>query len=109
MISGAAFTDRFVSQPLVEYMFLGGTPYLNDRIYDVAKILRVLKSCLQDLRRVYTELPPPNPSPSTGTPITPSVFPHFRNFKGEGDEFEINYLARLAPQHSDKAVFKASI
>jgi hypothetical protein len=110
MISGAVFTDRFVSQPFMEYMFLGGTPYLNDRIYDVAKILRVLKSCLLDLRRFYTELLPPNrPSPSTGTPITPSVFPHFRNFEAKGDQFEINYLARLAPQHSEKAVFKASI
>ena len=86
MISGAVFTDRFVSQPFVEYMFIGGTPYLNDRIYDVAKILRVLKSCLLDLRRFYTELTPPNPpSPSTGTPITPSVFPHFRNFKVKGN------------------------
>ncbi len=110
MISGAVFTDRFVSQPFVEYMFLGGTPYLNDRIYDVAKVLRVLKSCLLDLRRFYTELPPPNPpSPSTGRPITPSVFPHFRNFEVNGEQFEINYLSRLAPQHSEKAVFKASI
>ena len=109
MISGAVFTDRFVSQPLVEYMFLGGTPYLNDRIYDIAKILRVLKSCLLDLRRFYTELLPPNPSPSTSAPILPPVFPHFRNFEVKGDQFEINYLARLAPRHSEKAVFKASI
>jgi len=94
----------------MEYMFLGRTPYLNDRIYDIAKILRVLKSCLLNLRRFYTELLPPNPySPLTSTPITPSVFPHFRNFEVKGDQFEINYLARLAPRHSEKAVFKASI
>ena len=93
----------------MEYMFLGGTPYLNDRIYHIAKILRVLKSCLLDLRKFYTELLPPNTSPLTSTPITPSVFPHFRTFNIKGDQFEINYLARLAPQHSEKAVFKALI
>jgi hypothetical protein len=97
----------------MEYMFLGGTPYLNDRVYDIAKILKVLKSCLLDLRRFYAELPPPKPSsPSTSTlprSITTSVFPHFRNFKAKGEHFEINYLARLAPGHSEKAVFKASI
>lgn len=109
MISGAVFTDRFISQPFMEYMFLGGTPYLNERIYDVAKILRVLKSCLLDLRRFYTELLPPNSPPSISAPIIPSVFPHFRNFESNGNRFEINYLARLAPQHSEKAVFKASI
>jgi hypothetical protein len=110
MISGAVFTDRFVSQPLVEYLFLGGSPYINDRIYEVARILRVFKSCLLDLKMFYVKLLPPNPSSrSTGRPNTPSVFPHFRNFEAEGDQFEINYLTRLAPQHSEKAVFKASI
>jgi len=34
MISGAVFTDRFVSQPFMEYMFLGGTPYLNEHCED---------------------------------------------------------------------------
>ncbi len=110
MISGAVFTDRFVSQPFMEYVFLGGTPYLNDRIYDIAKILRVLKPCLLDLRRFYVELFPPKPSsPSMPQPIISSVFPHFRNFEAKGEHFEINYLARLAPGHSEKAVFKASI
>lgn len=113
MVSGAVFTDRFVSQPLTEYIFFGGTPYLDDRIYDITKLTRVLKSCLADLRRFYVELFPSNPtSSSTGTlpqPITPSVFPHFRNFKVKGDQFEINYLAHLAHRHSEKAVFKASI
>jgi len=111
MISGAVFTDRFVSQPFTDYMFLGGTPYLNDRIYEIAKILRVLKSSLIDLKGFYAKLAPPIPSsPSKGTLIAPSVFPHFRSFKAmSGGQFEINYLARLAPRHSEKAVFKASI
>src|SRR5260221_11343744 len=110
MISGAVFTDRFVSQPFMEYVFLGGTPYLNDRIYDIAKILRVLKSCLLDLRRFYVELSPPKPSsPSMPQPIISSAFPHFRNFEAKGEHFEINYFARLAPGHSEKAAFKASI
>ena len=110
MISGAVFTDRFVSQPLVDYMFLGGTPYLNDRIYDTAKILRVLKACLLNLNQFYAALPPPDPTtPSSAARIAPSVFPHFRAFEVNGTQFEINYSARLAPRYSDKAVFKASI
>lgn len=90
----------------MEYMFLGGTPYLQDRIYDIAKISRALKSCLLDLKKFYAELPA---SPSRDTENPPSVFPHFRNFEANGTPFEIKYSAYLAPNHSEKAVFKASI
>jgi len=107
MISGAVFTDRFVSQPFVEYMFLGGTPYLNDRIYEVAKTLNALKSCIVDLRKFYNELPP---SSSTSAP---SVFPHFRNFEAKSKStiwpaLLLNIPKRLFSRHRFNMLAKSA-
>ena len=49
IISGAVFADRLISQYLTEYIFLGGTPQLNERIYEITKVLKVLKLCLGEL------------------------------------------------------------
>jgi serine/threonine protein kinase len=38
---------------------------------------------------------------------SPSSFPHFRRFTADGEEFELKYVTRLVPHHSEKAVFKA--
>jgi hypothetical protein len=56
MISGIVFVDRFVSQPLTEYIFLGGTPHLNERIYLIANVFRALKRCVHDLKTFYKDL-----------------------------------------------------
>jgi hypothetical protein len=126
IISGAVFVDRFISQHLTEYYFLGGTPHLNNRIYEIARVLKTLKLCLNELKSFYGDLHPPalaHPSPSgrnqsmtprplPGTPSRkiqgPSLFPHFRRFTANGGDFELKYVTRLVPHHSDKAVFKAT-
>jgi hypothetical protein len=61
MISGAVFTDSFISQPFTDYMFFEGTPYLNDCVYNIAEILRVLRTCLLDLLRVLCRTSSTNP------------------------------------------------
>jgi hypothetical protein len=67
----------------------------------------------------YTLLPSPGgrnqsmtPRPLPGTPSWkiqgPSLFPHFRRFTANARDFELKYVTRLVPHHSDKAVFKAT-
>ena len=119
-ISGAIFTNRFICQNLTEYIYLGGPPFLNDRIYEIAKVLRALKLCLGELRSFYTDLSPLPSNPSvrgkasknprrplhTSRPVAGS-FPHFKSFKVGDREFRLEYVERLVPGELEKAVFKA--
>jgi hypothetical protein len=127
IISGAVFADRFISQHLTEYYFLGGTPHLNSRLYEIARVLKTLKLCLNELKTFYGKLLPPaptllpsggrnqsmNPRSLPGTPSRkiqgPSLFPHFCRFTANGKDFELKYVTRLVPHHSEKAVFKATL
>ncbi|EGN94601.1 hypothetical protein SERLA73DRAFT_188573 [Serpula lacrymans var. lacrymans S7.3] len=60
-ISGAVFTDRFISQRLTENIYLGGGPRLNNQVYNVARALRLLKEGIADLHAYYSSLfPLPN-------------------------------------------------
>jgi hypothetical protein len=59
IISGAVFADRFISQHLTEYFFLGGTAYLDKRLYEIARVLKTLKLCLNELKIFYGNLIPP--------------------------------------------------
>jgi serine/threonine protein kinase len=122
IVSGAVFTDHFISQHLTEYIFLGGTPQFNERIYEIAKVLKALKLCLGELEEFYANLAPTTlllsrrprqpqksqPLPAISSRTTPSLFPHFRSFSPSGgDDVRLEYMERLVPQHSEKAVFKA--
>ena len=121
IIAGAVFAERFISQPLTEYIFLGGTN-LSDRVYEIARVLKALKLCLADLKGFYAALEPPAALPSSGSrtqsqmnprPLPGSIqrrhsFPHFSRFEVNGREFELEYVKRI-PQHFQKAVFKATI
>ena len=126
IISGAVFADRFISQHLTDYIFLGGTPYLNSRLYEIARVLKTLKLCLSELKTFYGDLRPPstlpssigrnqfiNPHPLRGAPPRkiqgPSLFPHFCRFRADDEDFELKYITRLVPHHSEKAVFKATV
>ena len=103
IISGAVFADRFISQHLTEYIFLGGMPYLNKRLYEIARVFKALRLCLTELKGFYAGIDPPTlPNPR------PSLFPHFSCFKVDGRDFELEYIKRI-PQHFKKAVFKATI
>ena len=95
-------------------------PLLNDRIYEIAKVLRPLKLCLGELRSFYTDLShlPSNSSVRgkasknprrplhTSRPVAGS-FPHFKSFKVGDREFRLEYVERLVPGDLEKAVFKA--
>ncbi len=127
IISGAVFADRFISQHLTEYIFLGGMPHLNSRLYEIARVLKTLKLCLHELKTFYGDLHPPaptlpssvsrnqsiSPRPLPGTLSRktqgPLLFPHFRRFTADGKDFELKYVTRLVPHHSEKAVFKATV
>jgi hypothetical protein len=124
IISGAVFVDRFISQNLTDYLYLGGSPYIDTRVREIAKVLQVLKECLADLDRYYSELSPSVPPPrkyqplrtnslsklhTSGEKSTSVSFPHLKKFTHatSGQDVELEYIERLLPQYPEKAVFKA--
>jgi len=104
-IAGTVFADRFISQPLTEYIYVGGKPDISKRIYEIARLFSVLKDCLADLELYYSSLLPA-PDSRTGDAAS---FPHFRKFTSclDNAEIELEYIERLDPYHPSKAVFKA--
>ena len=132
-VSGAVFTERFVSQRLTDYIYLGPLPSggkepaLSHRIHRVAQIFRALKKSTTELENYYKSLEfqsPPAPksqsSQSHGTPrsstqptplhpIRKVVPPHFQGYTKDGRIHKIEYTARLASDFPSKAVFKGTI
>ncbi|RDB20191.1 hypothetical protein Hypma_013141 [Hypsizygus marmoreus] len=129
-ISGAVSADRFISQPLTVNLYLGDGPNLSDRLYKIAKVLQILRSCLDDLEDFCLNLRPIPSQPGTSSTDTRRMqassgatslsfnrargmelasFPHFRQFTSliNGSDVNLEYAARLSPKYSEKAVFKA--
>ena len=116
IISGAVFADRFISQHLTDYIYLGGKPHLGSRLYEIAKVLTILRECIIELEHFYVGFPPvPIQSKRQSKPplaFSPSVspsFPHFRRFTTGDGSYELQYTERLHSDISEKAVFKALI
>jgi hypothetical protein len=58
IISSAVFADRFISQHLTDYIYLSGKPHLGNRLYEIAKVLTILRECIIELEHFYVGLPP---------------------------------------------------
>ncbi|KAF9067863.1 hypothetical protein BDP27DRAFT_1364557 [Rhodocollybia butyracea] len=132
-VSGAVFADSFMSERFISYEFIGPRPNvagrsrLEEGVLRVAQIFRALRVCLNDLHLFYTALSPtPRPSPRTSSspqnsaphsmslsiPRQPSsrvIGPAFMSFIAEGLKYSVEYLHRIVPDYSDKAVFRARI
>ena len=122
-VSGAVFTERFVSQRLTDYIYLGPLPSggvesaLSHRIRRVAQILRALKTCTSELVDYYKglEFLPPSastrsPAPNPSHPISGMVpSPHFQAYAAGNKRYKIEYTERLARHFPSSTVFKGTI
>jgi hypothetical protein len=131
-VSGAIFAERFVSQRLTDYIYLGplptfhGGPTLDHSIRRVAQVLRALNKATKGLEDYYSKLefthtrmlnPPGSlhhgssyPSPVPTHPITShTVPPSFQNFTADGIAYKVDYSSRLGLPSSSRAVFKGTI
>ena len=134
-VSGAVFTERFVSQRLTDYIYLGPLPLprgggelaLSHRIRRVAQIFRALKICTSELEDYYKSLElPPAPasrsqrSQSRGVSRSPAPIPsqsvlrkvpppHFQAYTVDNRTYKIEYTERLDRYFPSKTVFKGTI
>jgi serine/threonine protein kinase len=131
-VSGAIFTERFVSQRLTDYIYLGSLPTyqegfpLDHSIRRVAQVLRALGKATNELADYYLKLrftiPPtlepysprqhgsPRPLPVPMHPIGSRVVPpYFQEYDVDGKNYTVNYESHLAPSFPAKAVFKGTV
>ena len=119
-VSGAVFTERFVSQRFTDYIYLGPLPTSHGRsalgysIRRVAQVLRALNRATDELADYYSRLEfthPPTPKPRGSLdlpsshyppvplhPISPGVVPpSFQEYVVGGETYKVDYGGRLAP------------
>ena len=135
-VSGAIFTDKFISQRFADYIFLGPLPAFKGRfaldhsIRRVAQVLRALTQATNELSHCYSTLEfksssthkphsrqrasphcgGPRPQLVPLHPVPRSVVPPFFSMFTVGDtEYTVDYKSCLAPSSSSSAVFEGII
>ena len=130
-VSGAIFEERFVSQRLTDYIYLGplptfgGRPALDHSIRRVAQVLCALDKATKELVDYYSKLDFKPMFVSTSTPkshgsrpllvplfpigshVVPPSFQEFTTVGGEA--YKVNYRCRLNPNTSSGVVFTGTI
>jgi len=129
-VSGAIFAERYVSQRLTNYVYLGPLPTSHERspaddsVRRVAQVLRALRKGTDELIKYYEGLQfkspstslqhfatlrdPTPPLPIPVEPIPDVVPPSFRCYTADDIRYTVQYNRRLAPSFPAKAVFQAT-
>ncbi|KDQ51943.1 hypothetical protein JAAARDRAFT_210749 [Jaapia argillacea MUCL 33604] len=103
-VSGAVLVDVFIVQPFTDYIYLGGDPFMNERVTHVAKVFSAVSTAVRLLRQHYRDLSPnsipnhdrlfPNPAYASDPPALPLKFLERFNYQGrEVDDYR-RYLFR---------------
>jgi serine/threonine protein kinase len=103
-ILGAVFVEEVVIQPLTDYIWLGAFPLDTSQLLSVAHLFVALAAGLQTLDEFFRTIPL-FPSKS---PLSTRLFPHICSYsRTEGVRIQFRYVAKLAGNSPDKAIFKA--
>ena len=97
------YLEKTITQPLTEYLWLGGNPYDSKRLVFVARLFAALKSAISTLADYYKTL-----EPNSGIP--PSIsnpYPFITEYGAQKTKF--TYLCRLAEKYPHKLLYKARL
>jgi len=130
-VSGAIFTEKFISQRLTDYIYIGPLPtfqggksFSDHSARRVAQVLRALDRATEELGCFYTDLkfiPSPTKKPHSSvhrpgsSPVLVPLRPHsgsvvppsFQEFRADGKSYMVDYKHHL-PSTSG-SVFKGTI
>lgn len=96
-ILGGVYLERAVVQRLTDYIWLGGDAFDHGQLRSAARLFAAIKTSISSLQTYYLSLQPGHP------PI--DSFPFVCEFQDQ--RFE--YLSRLAPEYSNKLLYKAQL
>lgn len=100
-VSGAIHLENVVAQSFTDYVWLGGTPWLDERVTVVSSIFTALRHAFVNLDTFYTALPY-NTEPSA----QPTLFPRISAFTSPAGQTRFEYLEQLGGNL--EAVFKCT-
>ncbi|KAI0094198.1 hypothetical protein BDY19DRAFT_8862 [Irpex rosettiformis] len=117
-VSGAVFANRLICEPLLDGSILIGPQFSSESddrvsvgIQRVAHLMNALEECISDVEKYYQDLHL-NQGESQQRPYLQVQHhlcaPHFRYFTTrDRKRVALEYVERLAQEHTEKAVFKA--
>ncbi|KAL6299794.1 hypothetical protein BKA93DRAFT_805191 [Sparassis latifolia] len=85
-ILGAVIADDIIVEPLTDFLWLGGTPRLNECVVAAARVFNTLKSCLEQLQAFYQGLR----LPTDNTRLF--VYPYFNSYRKDNRDMHLAYM-----------------
>jgi hypothetical protein len=103
-VIGGVYVQKAVIQPLTDYIWLGGDNFNEDRLLFASRLFTALKSAISTLRSYYSALGQGLSNPVSQNPIS-DAFPFITEYGSK----KFTYVSRLAPDYSNKLVYKAEL
>lgn len=103
-VLGGIYLEKAVTQPLTDYVWLGGDPFDQSRLLFAARLFHTLKSAISTLRSYYHDLAPRLLDPDPQNLIS-EAFPFVTEYGSQ----KFKYLSRLAPEFQDKLLYEAKL
>lgn len=88
-IQGAVFLDKVIYQAFTEYMWLGGSPYLDENIMRIARIFSAAAKAVRNLHAYYDSLE------LSDTPVPSRLFPRPAFGPENQPDFQLTFTEKL--------------
>ncbi|KAL6301273.1 hypothetical protein BKA93DRAFT_798376 [Sparassis latifolia] len=102
-ILGAVIADDVLVEPLTDFLWLGGTPHLNEHVVTAARVFDTLKTCLEQLQTFYQGLRLPTDNARL------FVYPYFNSYRKDDRDVHLTYVDRIGfkDERASRALFEA--
>lgn len=100
---GAILVDAFTVESFTDYIYLGGNPFAQERIIQLARIFVVLSQALLSLKRFYQELK------LKPTPDLPRLFPCPTYFSDRMPQTKLTFTARFNYEGRESDDYRRSL
>jgi len=104
-VLGGVFVEKTITQPLTDYVWLGGDPFDSTRQVFAVRLFTALKSAISSLDKYYKALGQNLRSLTAKTTVSP--FPFITEYGAEKIKF--TYSSRLVSEYRYKLLFKARL
>jgi len=104
-VLGGVFVQKVITQPLTDYVWLGGDPFDSTRQVSAVQLFTALKSAISSLDKYYRALAQDLQSLTVKETVGP--FPFIIKYGAE--QIKFTYSSRLVSEYRYKLLFKATL
>ncbi|KAL6301702.1 hypothetical protein BKA93DRAFT_828038 [Sparassis latifolia] len=99
----AVVADDIIVEPLTGFLWLGGTPHLNEHVVTAARVFDTPKTCLEQLKTFYQGL-------RLSTDNTRLfIYPYINSCRKDDRDMHLTYVGRIGSkdERASRALFEA--